>query len=425
MGALGILTGLLWLVLRIWVFVPIAISLGLVALVFHLAARQVRRGRAHLALTIEAAGNLYFVVLCSLLLGPGVMPVLVLLALWPVMVALPYVKGRELVWRMGASVSVALVASVLALRADPFGAVALLPPWLLPALNLLLVPPYCGFTCWMLWHYSKGLNETVDELHSSNAALQRSERLLERKVEERTRELAQKTEQLLKLDSLKSQFLSNASHELRAPLTSIRAFSEMLVDDPTLNESQQEFVRIINSESERLARLTTNLLDLSRIETGNVVWHPQPVDLEHETRELILSQRPLADEKHLDLLAAIEPALPPVHFDPDGLHQVLANLLTNALKFTERGSITISAHRRGAQVSVAVSDTGSGIGEEDQARVFEPFFQAGNVLTEKPSGAGLGLAICRQILTQQGSEIRLTSRLGEGSRFEFDLPIAS
>ena len=418
MGVLAVLFLVLWRAFGSWILLSQGLSLAVASGLSVVAARQVRRGRPKLGLTILSGINLYFVLLCTWQLGPAILPIMVLLALWPVMVALPYVKGRDLVLRMAASAVVAMIGSLLALRPDPFDVAASLPGWVLPSVNVLCVGPYLGFSCWLLWQYSKGLNETVDELRES-------ERLLEEKVELRTRELADKNEQLVKLDTIKSQFLSNASHELRTPLTSIRAFSELLLDGGELDDTQREFATIINAESERLNRLTTRLLDLSRIETGAVAWHPRVVDLRPEIDGLLRAYRPLAERKQLDLLAELDEDLPPITFDPDGLHQVLANLLTNALKFTQRGSIRISAGRRGQLVAVAVSDTGPGIGDDDQERVFEPFYQVGDVLTDKPSGAGLGLAISRAILEQHDSRLRLTSELGRGSSFEFEIAVAS
>ena len=193
MGVLALLFGGLWLAFGSWILLSQSLSLAVASALSVVAARQVRHGRPKLGLTLLSGINLYFVLLCTWQLGPAILPVMVLLALWPVMVALPYVKGRDLVLRMAASAVVAMIGSLLALRRDPFDVAAFLPGWVLPAINVLCVGPYVGFSCWLLWHYSKGLNETVDELRES-------ERLLEEKVELRTRELADKNEQLVKLD---------------------------------------------------------------------------------------------------------------------------------------------------------------------------------------------------------------------------------
>jgi signal transduction histidine kinase len=246
---------------------------------------------------------------------------------------------------------------------------------------------------------------------------------LEQKVADRTRELEGKNEELVKIDELKTRFVNNASHELRTPLTAIRAFSELLAEDPALNDTQREFALAINLESERLSRLAKDLLDLSRVQNGITPWNPRSLDLHLEMGRLAKVQRLVAESRGIKLTVDLPERFPEVWADPDGLRQVLVNLISNALKFTEQGSIVLSAQRVDDRVVISVTDTGLGIREDDLARVFDPFYQAGNMLTEKPAGAGLGLTICREILAQHGSELRLESVLGQGSRFSFELPI--
>ncbi|MBV8083253.1 MAG: HAMP domain-containing histidine kinase [Chloroflexi bacterium] len=233
-------------------------------------------------------------------------------------------------------------------------------------------------------------------------------------------------QELRALDDMKSTFISNASHELRTPLTSIRSFSEMLREDPDLErDTRLEFVTIINSESERLSRLVNNLLDLGRIQQGGRQWQPEIYDVAGDLRTLAAEQQPLAAAKGLDLWLDVPEALPRVEADRDAIRQVLLNLAGNALKFTERGHIRIRASVERARVAIAVEDTGVGISAEDQARVFDRFFQTGDVLTAKPEGSGLGLAICKEILDQHGSDLQLQSTQGQGSVFTFWLPLAA
>jgi signal transduction histidine kinase len=237
--------------------------------------------------------------------------------------------------------------------------------------------------------------------------------------------LAGRERELLRLDEMKSSFISNASHELRTPLASIRSFSEVLVEDELDPETRKEFAGIINSEAERLSRLVNDVLDISRIEANAVEWNLAPCDLAAELNTLIVSQQPVAQAKGLELLLDCPAGLPLVIADHDGLHQVLLNLVGNAIKFTATGRVTVSAAPHGQFVEVAVTDTGPGISQDDGAHIFERFYQGGNTLTEKPNGTGLGLAICQKILEHHGSEIRLQSELDKGSRFSFELPVAA
>src|SRR5579884_767691 len=236
--------------------------------------------------------------------------------------------------------------------------------------------------------------------------------------------LADRERELLRLDEMKSSFISNALHELRTPLASIRSFSEVLVEDELDPETRREFAGIINTEAERLSRLVNDVLDISRIEANAVEWKIQPLDLASELNRVVLSQQPLAQRQGLELRLECPNDVPWVMADHDGLHQVMLNLIGNAIKFTAAGQVTVSAATRGDVVEVAVADTGPGIDDEDAEHIFERFYQGGNTLTEKPSGTGLGLAICQKILEHHGSVIRLVSEVGKGSRFSFDLPAA-
>ncbi|MBV9121311.1 MAG: HAMP domain-containing histidine kinase [Chloroflexi bacterium] len=375
------------------------------------------------AAVFHIAGGAMVLTIAGMYLGGGlVLPILAVLALWPVMLALPYVSARSLLILACMSTASGIALAVLSFAGDLVGISRVVPFWIPMLANAICLPTFIGFMCQMVWHYSSRLSDTLVQLRMANGALVESERSLERKVDERTRELARKTEELLKLDQMKTQFVSNASHELRSPLTSIRAFSELLADDPSLTDEQSEFARTINLESERLSRLATRLLDLSRMEAGVVEWHFMPLDLLGEIRNLAEAQRPVASVKGLELRINLPLDLPFVRADRDALRQVLLNLTNNAIKFTDTGWVEISAIPDERHVQVVIEDTGPGISPADQERVFERFYQAGDPLTDKPAGAGLGLAICREILAHHDSELRLFSTLGEGSRFSFVLP---
>jgi signal transduction histidine kinase len=240
-------------------------------------------------------------------------------------------------------------------------------------------------------------------------------------------QLEQANRELRQLDETKSAFLSNVSHELRTPLASIRAYAELLLtyDDPAV---AREFVEIIHGESERLTQLVNDVLDLMKIEAGQMEYRLEPLDLTPLIEEVGRVYAPVLARENVAFRCVISPDLPMVQADPTRLRQVLGNLLSNARKFTPGGAIDLSAARVGDEVRVAVSDTGVGIAVEDQERIFERFQQAGPVLTDKPRGTGLGLAICRDIVAHHGGRIWVDSRPGEGSTFTFTLrpsPVAA
>ncbi len=160
----------------------------------------------------------------------------------------------------------------------------------------------------------------------------------ERELEQRTEELARKNLELTRLDELKTQFVNNASHELRTPLAAIRAFSELLTEDSTLNDTQREFALAINLESERMTSLAADLLDLNRMKSGALRWNPRAVDLATDMTRLVHQQRLVADRQGVILELDIPDRLPRVTADPDGLWQVLLNLTANALKFSPEGA---------------------------------------------------------------------------------------
>jgi len=172
----------LWLAFGRWDSLVLAAFMAAFSGLLVLAVRELRRDRALPAVTLMGAGVLSFALLCSYLTGPMVMPVLVLLILWPVLIALPYISGPMLVRRMAASTITAVACSLLALRPDPFGLAATQPSWLGPVINLTLVPAYIGFSCWLLWHYSKGLRDTVSELHESRQMVTAAEERLRRDI---------------------------------------------------------------------------------------------------------------------------------------------------------------------------------------------------------------------------------------------------
>lgn len=256
---------------------------------------------------------------------------------------------------------------------------------------------------------------------------------LEEKVRERTQELELANRRLQELDQLKSRFLSTVSHELRSPLTSIKAFAEILLDSPTPDaETRERFLQIINKETDRLSRLISDLLDLVKIESGRVSWRLAETDLQDIVAEATAASASLASEKDVHLqLPRSGPH--PVLVDRDRLQQVVTNLIGNAIKFTSAGGRiqvrldrTVSSGPHSASpgdfVRVAVEDSGPGIPPEDRERVFEQFYQGGKDRSAR-SGTGLGLTISREIILHHGGEIWVESQPGSGSTFYFTVPL--
>jgi signal transduction histidine kinase len=236
--------------------------------------------------------------------------------------------------------------------------------------------------------------------------------------------LAAAHQELLSIDEMKTNFLANVSHELRTPLTAIRSFSEILLSYDNERDTQQEFISIINSESERLTRLVNDVLDITKIEAGSMVWHMDLLSMDDLLRESTRAVAMLVEEKGLSFTFDMPQYVPPVWADRDRVMQVVANLLGNAIKFTNYGAITITARVIGQELHTSITDTGIGIAPEDQKRIFEKFQQVGDTLTDKPRGTGLGLCLCRDILSHQGGRIWVHSELHHGSTFTFSLPLA-
>ncbi|MDE3155237.1 MAG: response regulator, partial [Acidobacteriota bacterium] len=239
-------------------------------------------------------------------------------------------------------------------------------------------------------------------------------------------------------DAAKSAFLSTVSHELRTPLTSVLGFAKIIkkrLDDrifplvPTEDRKVAQTVRqigdnldVVVSEGERLTKLIDDVLDLAKIEAGKFEWHMDAVAMPDVIDHATAATSSLFEQKGLQLVKQLDEGLPGVTGDRDRLIQVVINLISNAVKFTESGSVTCRAHRGDGEVIVSVTDTGVGIAPADQAKVFERFKQVGDTLTDKPKGTGLGLPICREIVEHHGGRIWVESAPGHGSTFAFSLP---
>jgi Na+/proline symporter/nitrogen-specific signal transduction histidine kinase len=272
-----------------------------------------------------------------------------------------------------------------------------------------------------------GLDEVMNIIDEASQVLAYSRQLEQksRELEAATQELRGANQRLQELDRLKDDFISTVTHELRTPLTSIRAFSEILKDNPRLDESQRaQFLGTVIKESERLTRLINQVLDLSKIESGNAEWHSSEIDMREVVDDAVAAVSQMFKETGVELEASLPPELPSIFADRDRLMQVMLNLLSNAAKFCKSpgGRVGIALACQDGFLRVDVSDNGIGISEPDQEVIFEKFRQVGDTLTNRPQGTGLGLPICRQIINHFGGRLWVRSRLGQGATFSFTLP---
>ncbi|MEM8932654.1 MAG: two-component regulator propeller domain-containing protein, partial [Acidobacteriota bacterium] len=239
---------------------------------------------------------------------------------------------------------------------------------------------------------------------------------------------------LREVDRLKDEFLANTSHELRTPLHGITGLAESLLDGVhgELSDPVKANLGMVLASGHRLNRLVNDIVDFSKLRHESLVLDPHSLDLWSLVDVVLTLSRPLVGGKEVELVNAVPSDLPPVFADDDRLQQIVHNLVGNAIKFTEVGTVTVSAEHRpaqdgddgGSRVVVRVADTGIGIAESEQTRIFAAFEQADASVARSYGGAGLGLAVTRRLVELHGGHIDVESRLGDGAIFYFDLPVA-
>jgi len=237
--------------------------------------------------------------------------------------------------------------------------------------------------------------------------------------------LASMQEERLHLDRAKSEFLSITSHELRTPITPLKAQLQMLRQEffGPLTDKQRESIDVVLRNAERLDRIIEDFLEVSRIEAARLKFSFRLTDLSETIRETVNLMQGFAQEKHIRLTTEVAD-LPMIELDPDRVSQVLRNLLHNAVKFSpENSTITVKTEVLKDYVQFSVRDQGLGLTAEDQIRVFEPFYQVEKTLNRQYGGTGLGLTICRGIVESQRGKIWVESKLGTGSTFYFTIPL--
>ena len=224
---------------------------------------------------------------------------------------------------------------------------------------------------------------------------------------------------------IKSDFTSMVSHELRTPLTAIKEGISIVADETAgkISKEQREFLDIAKRNVDRLARLINDVLDFQKLEAGRVEFSMKENDISEVIEEVRETMNPLTREKGINLIAKPGEKLPRIGFDRDRIIQVLTNLINNAVKFTEKGAITVDAYKEGNVIHVSVKDTGLGIRKEDVPKVFHKFEQLAKNGDRKTGGTGLGLAISREIIIRHNGKIWVESEFGKGATFHFLLPI--
>jgi signal transduction histidine kinase len=256
---------------------------------------------------------------------------------------------------------------------------------------------------------------------------------LRQKVREATAELAEQNEllrrqafQLEQASAAKSQFLANVSHELRTPLNAVMGYTHLLLEGVSgeLQPAQLDKLNRIDANARHLLAVINDLLDISRIESGKMPMQIEQVHLPELIDEVMAEVEPLIAGTKLAVLRELAPELPEILTDRQKVKQIVMNLLSNALKFTPEGSVAIRLEHdpEGDEITIAVTDTGIGIAEENQKTIFEAFEQANSSYARRQGGTGLGLSICRRLSHILDGRITLASQLGGGSTFTLYLP---
>ncbi len=265
----------------------------------------------------------------------------------------------------------------------------------------------------------------ISERKKAEAELEKYRIHLETMVRERTAELEIAKERAESADRLKTAFLATMSHELRTPLNSIIGFTGILLKGfaGPLNEEQTKQMKMAKASAMHLLDLINDVLDISKIEAGRLEVSFKPFNLSELLRKAVTTVRPLAEKKSLELSLVISQNVKTICSDERRVEQIILNLLNNAVKFTDRGSVTLACVSDGRNVTIRVEDTGIGINKEDFDKLFKPFNQVDTGIARNHEGTGLGLSISKKLAERLSGSISFESRYGSGSAFTVILPV--
>lgn len=414
-----------------WVAVPqMTIVLGILALTTILSFHQIEKS-LNVARLLWLTGVI-LTIICALVIFPGPNTVL-LFAFLP---SLALMASLSLIWGIISSLVCILLLALMQqllqfsfITSDQIGTVAIL--------HTLSIGSIWGvfrailqYSEWALAHYKKA-REEVENL--------RGERLIWKQMKEDyeliTREMARLTSRLEAMTHIaeearraKEEFVAIVSHELRTPLNMIIGFSEVIMKSPqiygeSIPPALLADIAAIERNSQHLSKLVDDVLDLSQIDTGRISLSKDWVNFRDIVEQAFSVVRYLFESKGLYLRSEIPDQLPPVFCDSTRIRQVLINLLSNAGRFTEHGGVVVHLEVKENRIVISVSDTGPGIPDEYQERIFEPFFQIHSYLNGHKGGSGLGLSICKQFVEMHHGKMWLKSIVGGGTTFFFDLPL--
>lgn len=267
----------------------------------------------------------------------------------------------------------------------------------------------------------------TEQILNLQIALKRSNLELEARVHERTVALERAVEKLGELSQLKANFIANVSHELRTPLTHIKGYLDLFAGNALgpLSEGQTDALHVMQTAEERLETLIEDLIQFSLVARDQFTISFSRVDIPVMIKEIVNRVQSKVKMAGLTLELNLNGGLPPVHCDADKISWVIGQLLDNACKFTpEGGNIKLEAHQSNNFVKISVTDTGIGIPFQRLDEIYEPFHQLDGSITRRYNGTGLGLALSKRILAAHGTHFEVLSKEGQGSRFEFSLPLA-
>jgi signal transduction histidine kinase len=417
------------ILLLYWRYPAPALIVLEMGLLLTIAAQRIARTYARLGRTSLAATALVIGIWCQTtttgIFAPRLWPLTSVFSILAVIIALPFVPGRQLL-RLIVGASAILAVGAIFASFDPIVSFEPVPDTLMRV--LVPVGSLIGAVLCMLsvWQSGVRMQETIDDTIVANEALRESERTLERKVEARTAELAIARDQALDASRAKSDFLANMSHELRTPLNAIIGYGELLEEEAA--ERGDDYVLDISrvvSSGRYLLSLINGVLDLSKIEAGKMEVVVEDFDLDELLCDVEGTIGRLVAKQRNKLEVVKADSLGRMRSDPTKVRQILFNLLGNACKFTADGNISLVIERSDDVLRFTITDTGTGMTEEQLARVFDAFVQAEGTIARDYGGTGLGLTITRQFCEILGGRIAATSTPGSGSTFTVSLPMTS